>query len=243
MTIGIDIGGSTVRGILWNGKKIVRFLSFKIPKKQNIFENKIKKMVENLARKNKVFKIGIGTAGRVEGTKVVRARNIPYFNNFNFKFLIHDSKFTIRVDNDARTYARAEYNIGTGKGARSTSSGQAKSMLVITLGTGIGRAYAKNGKILNIRRFEYAENWEKDYQKIHGKKALAEFLGEKLNILIEVLNPEIVVLGGGVVDKKGYYEEIKKMLKARFLTLGIRQSKLGKFAGAIGAAMLWTREG
>jgi predicted NBD/HSP70 family sugar kinase len=136
----------------------------------------------------------------------------------------------LRVDNDARTYARAEYNIGAGKGA--------KRILMITLGTGIGRAYGENGKIKNLKIFETNESWEKEYQKIYEKKALAEFLGEKLAPIIKYLNPEIVVLGGGVVQKKGYFEVIKKALSNRVAKLEIKCSKLGKFAGAIGAAML-----
>lgn len=230
-TIGIDIGGSKIRGILWDEKRILKSSYFKIPKKQNVFEKKIKNMVQHLVGPNKILKIGIGTAGKVDGTKVVRARNIPYFNNFDFQKIF--PKIIVRVDNDARTYARTEYKIGDGK--------RTKSMLMMTLGTGIGRAFVKNGNVLKIRRFEYAEDWEKEYQKIHSKKALAEFLGEKLAPIIFALDPEIVVLGGGVIEKKGYFQAIKKQLSPTIggAKLKIKHSKLGKFAGAIGAAMLW----
>ena len=167
----------------------------------------------------------------MKGTKVIRARNIPYFNNFDFKKIFPN--VFLKVDNDARTYAIAEYKIGSGGGA--------KNMLMITLGTGIGRAFVRNNKILRIRRFEYAESWEKEYQKIHGKEGLAKFLGEKLSLLIEALNPEVVVLGGGVIEKKGYFEVIKKQLRNRTPKLEIKRAKFGKFAGAIGAAMLWIK--
>ena len=199
MTIGIDIGGSKVRGVLWDGKQMVRFSYFKMPKKLSIFEKKMKNLVRILDFRNNIKKIGIGIAGRVVGTKVVRAKNIPYFINSDFKKFFPN--VFLKVDNDARTYALAEYKIGSGSGA--------KNMLMITLGTGIGRAFVRNNKILRIRRFEYAESWEKEYQKIHGKEGLAKFLGEKLSLLIEALNPEVVVLGGGVIEKKGYFEVIK----------------------------------
>ena len=39
-----------------------------------------------------------------------------------------------------------------------------------TVGTGIGRAFAENGKVKKIKKFEYPEKWEKQYQKIRDKK-------------------------------------------------------------------------
>jgi len=242
MTIGIDIGGSKIIGVLWNEKKVVRSFEIKTPKSLEKFKSAIKQIFKNLNTSGLVKKIGIGTAGSVEGAKVIRARNIPYFNNFDFHQLSPArGGAKLKVDNDARTYARAEYIIGAGKGA--------KSVLFITLGTGIGRAYGKNNKILKIKQFEKAENWEKDYQKIQNKKALAEFLGEKLSLITDALNPEVLVLGGGVVKKKGYCNALRstlyavsKMKGVQRMAYSVRRGKLGKFAGAIGAAMLWKND-
>ncbi|HEY4521611.1 MAG TPA: ROK family protein [Candidatus Paceibacterota bacterium] len=232
MTIGIDIGGSKIIGILWNGKKVVRSFEVRTPKSLEKFKSAIKKIFKNLNTRGLIKKIGIGTAGSVEGTKVIRARNIPYFDNFDFhQFSPAHGGAKLRVDNDARCLARSEYTIGAGKGA--------KSVLFITLGTGIGRAYGKNNKILKIKQFEKSESWEKDYQKIKDKKELAEFLGEKLFLIADALNPEIIVLGGGVVKKKGYYEAIENALRVKSTGSRVKKSKLGKFAGAIGGAMLW----
>lgn len=230
MTIGLDIGGSKIRGVLWNGKKILRKIEMATPSNLKEFETTIENITQCLNIHVFVKKIGIGIAGIIKNNKVVSATNIKYLKNLDFQKLLNTQCLMV-VDNDARCYARAEYMISTNKNT--------KSMLVITIGTGIGRAYGKNGKILKIRRFEYAEEWEKDYQKIQGKKALAKFLREKLNLLINALNPEIVVLGGGVIDKKGYFEVIKNQLSSAGVTkLKIRRSKMGKFSGAIGAAML-----
>lgn len=228
-TIGIDIGGTNIRGVLWNGKKILRSFDATTPDNLGKFKDVLKSAFKNLSAGITVKKIGIGVAGQINGTKVIRATNISYFKNLDFKKVF--SKIFLRVDNDARAYALAEYIIGSGKGL--------KSMLMITLGTGIGRAYGENGKILKIKKFEKGEKWEKGYQKIKDKNKLAKFLDEKLASIIYALDPEIVVLGGGVVNKKGYYEAIKKTLSNRIAKLKIKQSKLGKFAGAIGAAMLF----
>jgi len=234
-TIGIDIGGSKIRGVLWNGKKITRYFQIPMPDSLDKFKNIFQLMFKDLNTRGKIKKIGIGVAGQIKGTKVIRATNIPYFKNFDFKKVF--PKVFLRVNNDARTYAQAEYAIGSGKGA--------KSILVITLGTGIGRAYGKNGKIKNLKTFETNEPWEKEYQKIKDKNKLAKFLSEKLAPIIYTLDPEIVVLGGGVVNKKGYFSAIKKALNKKCRSLPaqkgvkIEKSKLGKFAGAIGATMLF----
>lgn len=231
MTIGIDIGGSKIRGILWsssarwNGKKILKNVEFSTPKSLKAFEKTLKRALKKLNASGSVKKIGIGVAGVIKNNKVISATNIKYLKNYS-------SPKNYKIDNDARCFARAEYILGAGYGT--------KSVLVFTLGTGIGRAYGKNGKILKIKRFEYAEDWEKDYQKIHSKKALSEFLGEKLKLLIDALNPEIIILGGGVVDKKGYYETIKRALNDNGQAVRVKKSKLGKFAGAIGAALLFS---
>lgn len=231
MTIGLDVGGSKIRGVLWDGKKIRRRVEFSTPKNLKIFENILNRVFGFLNASVSVKKVGIGVAGVIKKNKVVSATNISYLKNFDFSKLLN-TECLIVMDNDARCFARAEYRLRIAKGI--------KNVLFVTLGTGIGRAYVKNEKVLNIKKFEYPEKWEKEYQKIREKNALAEFLNKKLGIIINTLNPESIVLGGGVVMKKGYFEAIKKILETRFLTLDIRRSKLSKFAGAIGAAMLFS---
>ena len=260
MILGIDIGGSKIRGILWDGKKIRKSWEFRTPKTLKGFEKVITELIHNSSsaswrtpssyskrrgRGGGVNKIGIGIAGVVVGTKIISATNISYFKNYDFKTLFSNLHFPIlnlKIDNDARTFAQAEYNFGAGKGY--------KSALFITLGTGVGRAYGIQkltrsvfeGKILKIKKFEKAESWEKDYQKIKNKNILTKFLSENLIPIIHVLGADVIVLGGGVIEKKGYFEAIKKQLSSDGTVgakLDIRRSKLGKFAGAIGAAMLW----
>ena len=226
MVIGFDIGGSNIKGVLLNGKKILRFFEVPTPKTLKNFQKLILKLWDNISP----VKIGIGVAGKINGTKVISATNIKYFKNYDFNQLSNQVA-KLELDNDARCFARAEYKIGSGKGV--------KSMLMITLGTGIGRAYGENGKILKIEKFEKEEKWEKEYQKIKDKNKLTKFLSEKLAPIIYPLDPEIVVLGGGVADKKGYYKAIEKALKIEGQGARVKKSKLGKFAGAIGAAMLF----
>ncbi|MEK7560285.1 MAG: ROK family protein [Patescibacteria group bacterium] len=221
MILGIDIGGSKIRSIVWNGRKVSKSHEIHTPKNLKEFTKIISGVINNSFPKQ----IGIGIAGVIKNNKVISATNIKYLKNYNFPK-------NYKIDNDARCFARAEYKLGAGKGAQ--------SVLVFTIGTGIGRAYGKNGKILKIKRFEKEESWEKEYQKIYKTKAIAEFLTLRLFKIIKAYKPEVVILGGGVIEKKAYFKAIKqKMSEARFRTLGftLHRAKLGKFSGAIGAAL------
>src|SRR3989344_4569402 len=120
MVIGFDIGGSNIKGVLLNGKKILRFFEVPTPKTLKNFQKLILKLWDNISP----VKIGIGVAGKINGTKVISATNIKYFKNYDFNQLSNQVA-KLELDNDARCFARAEYKIGSGKGV--------KSMLMITL--------------------------------------------------------------------------------------------------------------
>ena len=69
-----------------------------------------------------------------------------------------------------------------------------------------------------IKNFEYPEKWEREYQKIRDRKdyeKLAMFLGEKFSVLIKKYKPEAVVLGGGVLGKRGFFEKLREELKIK----------------------------
>ena len=41
------------------------------------------------------------------------------------------------------------------------------------------------------------------------------FLGEKFSVLIKKYKPEAVVLGGGVLGKRGFFEKLREELKIK----------------------------
>ncbi len=59
--------------------------------------------------------IGLGFAGTVKDGIVVSSPNNRFLKNYNPARALGR---TIKVDNDARAFARAEYRLGAGKGAR-----------------------------------------------------------------------------------------------------------------------------
>ncbi|KKT38864.1 hypothetical protein A2W54_03700 [Candidatus Giovannonibacteria bacterium RIFCSPHIGHO2_02_43_13] len=230
--IGIDIGGSKIRAVLWDGKKVLSARQIKTPKNLNDFRKEIIKLT-TWQPGCQVEKIGIGAAGIISGTKIVRSPNIKYLRNFDFAKLLSNRIAKLSVDNDARCFACA---VCPKKGV----------CLAITLGTGIGRGLAKRGKVQKIKAFEYPESWEKEYQKMRGKpKAVmsadfADFLAENLMPVVKKYKVDSIVFGGGVTDRNGFLKE----MRSAFSRLPARQvkkievSKLGKNAVAVGAALL-----
>ena len=234
MYLGIDIGGSKIRGVLWDGRRAVLAIEVATPRAKGAFAKRVVTLSAGLSRraKSKVRGIGIGVAGRIRGTRVVSSRNILYLRDFDFKILPLSAP--IRVDNDARAFARAEASLGAGRRSR--------RMLAFTIGTGIGRAYSELGRLRSVKQFEHAEPWEPDYQRIRDtedSRALAVFLGEKLARIARQYRADVVVLGGGVLGRRGFRRRLTSDLRAQGLTANVRPGILGRNAAAIGAALLF----
>lgn len=230
--IGIDIGGTKIRGVLWNGKRVVRAREAPTPKNKNAFQRTFARLIALLRRRESVDGIGVGVAGIVKKTTLLFSPNIPYVKNFDFRSFRLPSG-SLRVDNDARAFARAELLRGAGRGT--------KRLFALTIGTGIGRAYGSRGEILTLKKLEYPERWERQYQRVREKgndRELADFLGEKLSHLLHSFKPEVVVISGGVIGRRGFLRKLKTALKARGLTAKIKRATFRKNGVAIGAALL-----
>ncbi len=221
--IGIDIGGTKIRGVLWNGKKVLKTTELSTPQNLSSFKQSLFKIIRILGGTNR---IAIGVAGIVSGKKIIKSPNIPYIKNFDFLATNFNFK-VMALDNDARCFGHAEYRIG-----KAVSK---KSVFFITIGTGIGRAFGKNGKILKIKKFECPEQWERGYQKLRNSKndkALPEFLGNKIEKLIKPYNPQLMIVGGGMFRQKGFLKNFKKNIN-----MPVKKARFYKNAVAVGAAM------
>ncbi len=107
--IAVDIGGSKIRGILWNGKRVIRAHEFPTPKNKRDFKKRIMTLTASLARQKPIKGIGIAAAGIVGKTTLISSPNIPYIKSLAFKPLWPRS-IRFRLDNDARCFARAGEN-------------------------------------------------------------------------------------------------------------------------------------
>lgn len=278
-TIGIDIGGTNMRAILFDGEKILSDYSLGTPRDnlehilvmlQALLEPLLEKADE---LKIKVEGIGLGVAGWIDDGegKILTSPNIPLFDGVKLgKMLAERIEIPVKIENDANCFVLAETLLGAGK--------KYDSVYGITVGTGIGGGWCWDGKIFKTKWsgsgepghviINYAEglSLEEAYQKLtqNNPAQLAEeayrgdvlagrvfeefgtLLGTSLANLVNLIAPEIIILGGGVSESSDlFFNATKKAMKQYIISeeakknIKVVKGKLGQNAGAIGAAMLF----
>ena len=136
--IGIDIGGSNIKGILRCSNKIIKQIKTKTPN-DNIanFKNVLFKIIDELRKGHKISGIGIGVCGRVENGTVIDAPNLKIIDDYKIKNIISQKyKCFVKVCNDSHLFYYALKN-----------TIRDKNIAFITLGTGMGISLYINGKL------------------------------------------------------------------------------------------------
>jgi glucokinase len=274
-TIGIDIGGTNIKAVLFNGEKTVIDSSLGTP--QDSLEHliiMIIALIEPLTKraaadKIKIKGIGLGVPGVVDpySAKISDAPNLPMLNGIKLaEILAKRVNLPVKMDNDTECFLRAEATIG--------SAAKFKNIYGITIGTGIGGAWWQNGNIYYgahgfsepgrmIVDFKEQTSLEDAYHKLTqsnprnlamenyrgdelARRAFDEvgrFLGLACANIINLLDPEAIVFGGGVMASADLFlPAMKKTIEEKVVKTQsktkILKSKLGLEAGAIGAALL-----
>lgn len=277
-TIGVDIGGTKMSAVLFDGQKAVADYTLATPK-DNLehFLIMLKALIEPLLDKAKaggglVKGLGLGIAGMLDfkETKIAEAPNLPLLNGFKLPddLAAKLGVEQIKIDNDANCFLRAEMKLGAGR--------KYKNGFGITVGTGIGGAWWHNGEIYKGAHGSAAEvGWltvdfkegislEPAYHKLtqNNPAALADeayrgdvlaqksydefgrYLGISLANVVNILDPEIIIAGGGVIESSELFLSRTKKIMRQYIksprakAVKIIKSKLGANAGAIGAALL-----
>lgn len=147
-SIGIDIGGTNLKAVLFNGKKAVMDYSLGTPKDSlDHLIIMIMALVEPLAAKAladkaKIKGVGVGVAGIVDpiSKKIVNSPNLTLLNGIKLAEILENKlALPVKIDNDAECFLRAEATIGRAAGL--------KNVYGLTLGTSIGGAWWLNGDI------------------------------------------------------------------------------------------------
>jgi len=273
-TIGVDIGGTkTVIGIIddQTGKVVEKFL---IPSKKHRDDKKnlniIIKHILDLSNKNKIKNIGIGVPELINNKGIIKGN---YNFNWHNKNLVNyfPKNLNIIVDSDVRCHLRAEkyfgvaknytnfayINIGTGlsyaqykdgkicSGAKGYAIHFASSKIILY-------DWKKNNKTSLIPE-EYYSGKEiikilSINNNIKKKKILnnvAESLASLIGSLINTIDPDKLVLGGGVIINIAYFKKIlidhirKFILADEVKKINIKTSKLTDSTGVIGAGLLF----
>lgn len=244
--------------------------------------------------KGQVRAAGLGIPGlySLEHKRILQSPNLPELDNYDLEAgLAKAFDVPFWVDNDANLAAYGEWKAGAGKGAR--------SLVLLTVGTGIGSGLILDGELFHgacgfagemghitvnpegekcrcgnqgcleteaaapkiVRNYMDLSRTKKPlaaedvFQKaVKGntaaRKAFAiagHYLGIGLGIVINLLNPEKILLGGGVMTTGDFLmppaveEAQKRSYKASFACCTIARASLGNEAGFTGAAH-WARE-
>ena len=302
---GIDLGGTTVKlGLFKEDGELVEKWEIPTRTQENgsmilpdIATAVLNKMKERGIETSECIGVGIGVPGPVDAEGVVhRCVNLGW-DEFNvakeLESLLH---MPVQAGNDANVAALGEFWLGGGKGS--------KSMVAITLGTGVGggiilngvslagatgaagelghlhvedkeeevcgcgnkgcleqyasatgivrlakRRLAKDSKesVLRGKEITAKEVWDGVKQQDSVSQEIAEqfgeYLGKGLAAVADIINPEVIVIGGGV-SKAGeilltYVEKYyKKYVFHASRNVKITLATLGNDAGIVGAAKL-----
>ena len=236
--LGIDIGGSGIKGApvnLTTGELLDERLRIETP--QPATPESVAKAVDDLVKHfNWKGKIGCGFPAAIKYGVVQTASNIDKSwigTNANELFSKKTGQEVV-VLNDADAAGMAEIKMGAGKNLKGT-------VLMITIGTGIGTALFSEGKLMPNTEFGHLR-MGKTIAEAYASGAVrkkedlswgewAKRFNEYLLYIEFLLWPDLIILGGGLSKKHEkflhYFTTKTKVVPAQFMNN----------AGIIGAAM------
>lgn len=236
--LGIDIGGSGIKGApvdTRTGKLLADRLRIKTPKGAD--PGPVADVVAEIARSFEwTGPIGIGFPAPIKAGVTMMAANV----SAKWVGLNADELFTkvtgcdCTMINDADAAGLAEMKFGAGKG-------QPGTVIMITLGTGIGTAIFHGGKLLPNTEFGHLDMKGKDAEHRASDaarqledlswKKYAKRLSRYLIAMEKLFWPDLFIIGGGISKMSDKYIPLLKIetpvITAQFLNE----------AGIVGAAL------
>jgi glucokinase len=302
VVIGVDLGGTNLRtallridGDIFNRRKEATNAS-------DGWKKVVARLVDNITKQREiaaqrglhVSAVGVGAPGviRMDTGVVVKSPNFPDWNNLPLRDELEKAlHIPVVIENDANAAALGEQWRGAGRGIN--------SMILLTLGTGVGGGVVLDNKIWQgadgmagevghmtlipdgrqcgcgntgcLEMYASARGIVQSYREASGKleapqsseitsaqiyqdarngehvarqvmKDMGSMLGIGIANLINIFNPNMIVIGGGVKDAWDLFigsthEEImKRAFQVPAERTEIVPSLLGDDAGMIGAA-------
>jgi len=237
MTIGIDLGGTNIRGGLVKNGKIVTKISQPCfsDQPENVIIDQIKKQIRMLMLQS-VDGIGIGVPSVVDVQKgiVYNVQNIPSWKEVHLKDILEaEFKIPVYINNDANCFALGEQRCGDAK--------KFQNVIGITLGTGVGAGLIINNQLYcgsnvgagEIGSLPYLEHtlefycggsFFKEYHNTTGKQAMqlaqsgdesalkiwTEF-GKHIGMLVKIVmyayDPDAIIFGGSISNAYPYFKK------------------------------------
>ena len=237
-TFGIDVGGSGIKGapVDVTTGELVRERE-RLPTPQPSTPDAVVAVVAELLREAEPGRVGLTLPSVVvDGTALTAANIDPSWVGTDVRALVQEATGREAVVvNDADAAGLAEVRFGAARGVDGT-------VLVVTLGTGIGSALFRDGALV--------PNTELGHLELHGHEAehrasdaarkrddlsweqWAQRLDAYLTHLDLLLRPDLVVLGGGVSKKAEHWLHLLDV-RPPLVPAGLKND-----AGIVGAALL-----
>ena len=313
-SIGIDLGGTKILIALVdkNTGEVLEHVKKKT-KKDKGPKNIIRKMLEGIEELieisgktfDEISSIGVGAAGQIdrENGIIIAAANLDCYDLNLKKILTEKFNHPVYVGNNVEIATIGEQKFGAGK--------DCKDFVCVFVGTGVGSAIVKDGKIITgatgtageighiivdlngrqcscgahgcleayasrsaiERRIEgalkkgrkscildYLETGKsitssmiqksierEDELVLQCVTEASEYLSGGIASIINFINPELIILGGGLIEAVDYfYQKTIKKAKAKSLPvpaekIQFKKAMLGDYSGVIGAAFLEDR--
>jgi glucokinase len=297
MFVGFDLGGTALKfGVVNNEGKVISESRISTPENVEKLIVALEEIWKNLKNNHPhIQTVGFGIPGiySKKEKKILQSPNYPGLDNFALVSALSsfiDVPFC--VNNDANMAAYGEFRCGAGRNCH--------SLILLTIGTGVGTGIILNGDIwegscgfagelghavvnpqgepckcgsqgcleTEVSAPKIVKNYQ-TYSKSHknitaedvafkaknndkaAKQAFATagyYLGLGLALVINLLNPEKILLGGGVMKsgelllQAAIDEAEKRSFKGSFRCCSIEHAILGNKAGFIGSALRSGRE-
>ncbi|HTA09260.1 MAG TPA: ROK family protein [Streptosporangiaceae bacterium] len=238
--LGIDIGGSGIKAApvdTTTGQFMAERQKLLTP--QPATPEALAKVVGQLVRSfNWTGLVGITFPGVVVDGVVRTAANVDssWIGVDAVKLFGSETNLTVTVLNDADAAGVAEIHFGAGKDVHGT-------VLLLTLGTGIGSALFTDGVLVPNTELGHIEIRGKDAEKRASDHAREEHqlswddwagrVDEYLEHMEALLSPGLIIIGGGVSRKSSKF---LPLLTAR-VRANVVPAALQNEAGIVGAAM------
>ena len=251
-TIGIDLGGTNIRGGRVTGDKLSDIVSRKTRTQESVEEvlQDLFALTDQLIDPT-VAAIGIGVPGLVDAKEgiVFDVVNIPSWKEVPLQQHMEERYgVPVLVNNDANCFALGEFYFGQGKGSN--------SMIGLTIGTGLGSGIILNKKLYSGRNggagefgmieyldqvYEYyasgqyfsnvygidgevvfAKAKEGDATSLTMYEEMGAHLGNAIKTILYALDVELIVLGGSVRHAFPFFQ---KTMWQRIHTFAYQKAK------------------
>ncbi|HYW95956.1 MAG TPA: ROK family protein [Bacteroidales bacterium] len=236
--LGIDIGGSGIKGAIVNTKKgTLKSKRYRIitpvPATPESVGKVIKKIVKHFDWKGP---IGVGYPGVVQNGVARTAANVdPSWIDTDINGLFSElTGCPVQVVNDADSAGYAEMKFGAGAGFKGVAA-------LITVGTGLGTVMFTGGKLMPnlelghiILHGDDAEKYASDAARKNDDLSWEDWgrrFSEYLGRLEDLTWPDLIIIGGGASKKDDrFFSYLKTRAK-------VVPAELLNEAGIIGAAI------